>query len=92
MLTSEVPAVVEQAHAAIRYEVDSISKLSEAASKHPYYKWNQMWTRHVQDSVGLATVPVYRNAADPVRHLPSSIAVGSEDLVQRCPSQSLVVC
>ncbi|TIA09161.1 Translin, partial [Aureobasidium pullulans] len=34
----------------VNKEVESIAKLSDAASKYPYYKYNGMWTRHVQDA------------------------------------------
>ncbi|KAI4756725.1 hypothetical protein E4T51_10205 [Aureobasidium sp. EXF-12344] len=45
-----VPAVVSSAQESISKEVESIVKLSDAASKYPYYKYNGMWTRHVQDA------------------------------------------
>ncbi|KAI4728075.1 Translin [Aureobasidium sp. EXF-10728] len=45
-----VPAVVSSAQESISKEVESIAKLSDAASKYPYYKYNGMWTRHVQDA------------------------------------------
>ncbi|KAI4742314.1 Translin [Aureobasidium sp. EXF-12298] len=48
--TNELPAVVSSAQESINKEVESIAKLSEAASKYPYYKYNGMWTRHVQDA------------------------------------------
>ncbi|KAI5264508.1 hypothetical protein AUEXF2481DRAFT_34737 [Aureobasidium subglaciale EXF-2481] len=47
---NELPAVVSSAQESINKEVDSIAKLSAAASKYPYYKYNGMWTRHVQDA------------------------------------------
>ncbi|THY31599.1 Translin [Aureobasidium pullulans] len=47
---SELPAVVSSAQESINKEVESIAKLSDAASKYPYYKYNGMWTRHVQDA------------------------------------------
>ncbi|THX82595.1 Translin [Aureobasidium pullulans] len=47
---SELPAVVSSAQESINNEVESIAKLSDAASKYPYYKYNGMWTRHVQDA------------------------------------------
>lgn len=50
-----VPSVVSAAQDSIKNEVESIHKLSEAASKYPYYKYNGMWTRHVQDAVSLST-------------------------------------
>ncbi|KAF2239298.1 translin [Viridothelium virens] len=48
--TPEVSSVVVAAESAIRYEIDTIQKLSEAASKHPYYKYNGIWTRNIQDA------------------------------------------
>lgn len=47
----KVPSVVSAAQESIKNEVESIHKLSEAASKYPYYKYNGMWSRHVQDAV-----------------------------------------
>ncbi|KAG9525864.1 Translin, partial [Aureobasidium melanogenum] len=47
---NELPAVVSSAQESISKEVESIVKLSDAASKYPYYKYNGMWTRHVQDA------------------------------------------
>lgn len=40
----------------IKNEVASVLKLSEAASKYPYYKYNGMWTRHVQDAVSMIPI------------------------------------
>lgn len=47
----DLPSVVTSAEAAIRYEIDAVQKLAEAASKHPYYKFNGIWSRQVQDTV-----------------------------------------
>ncbi|KAF2264744.1 Translin [Lojkania enalia] len=47
---ARLSSVLEEAKAPIQNAVDSISKLSEAASKLPYYKFNSMWSRQVQDS------------------------------------------
>lgn len=46
-----VPSVVSAAQDSIKSEVESIQQLSGAASKYPYYKYNGMWSRHVQDAV-----------------------------------------
>lgn len=46
-----VPSVVSAAQDSIKSEVESIQQLSEAASKYPYYKYNGMWSRHIQDAV-----------------------------------------
>ena len=50
-----VPAVVSSAQESVHKEVESIAKLSDAASKYPYYKYNGMWTRHIQDAVSRKT-------------------------------------
>ncbi|GAB7350360.1 hypothetical protein MBLNU459_g0989t1 [Dothideomycetes sp. NU459] len=47
--TAELSSVVSSAQDSIKTEIETISKLSDAASKYPYYKYNGMWTRHVQD-------------------------------------------
>ncbi|KAK8189345.1 putative Translin-1 [Phyllosticta capitalensis] len=49
--TSQLPAVITAAEAAIRDEVAAVQKLAEAASKLPYYKFNGIWSRQVQDTV-----------------------------------------
>jgi hypothetical protein len=40
---------VSIAQSNIEMEIQTIHKLSETASKHPYYKFNYAWTRQVQD-------------------------------------------
>ncbi|KAK3114488.1 Translin-1 [Teratosphaeriaceae sp. CCFEE 6253] len=45
-----VPSVVNAAQANIDKEVQTIHKLSETASKQPYYKFNYSWARQVQDA------------------------------------------
>ncbi|KAL1646130.1 Translin-1 [Diplodia intermedia] len=32
-------------------EIEATQKLAEAASKHPYYKFNGIWSRQVQDTI-----------------------------------------
>lgn len=39
------------AEAAIKEQAESITKLSELSSKYPYYKYNGMWTRDVQNVI-----------------------------------------
>lgn len=51
-----MPAVVTAAESAIRLEIEAVQKLAEAASKHPYYKFNGIWSRQVQDTVSTATI------------------------------------
>ncbi|KAF1989968.1 Translin [Aulographum hederae CBS 113979] len=48
---AEVGNVITAAESSIRYEIDSIEKLSKAASEHPYYKWQFKWTHQVQDTI-----------------------------------------
>ncbi|KAF2138815.1 uncharacterized protein K452DRAFT_255704 [Aplosporella prunicola CBS 121167] len=49
--TAELPEVINAAEGAIRYEIDAVGKLAEASNNHPYYKFNGIWTRQVQDTV-----------------------------------------
>ncbi|OCK75689.1 Translin [Lepidopterella palustris CBS 459.81] len=49
-LASAIPEVVTAAEGSIENEVETILKLSQAASKLPYYKWNAMWSRQIQDA------------------------------------------
>ncbi|KAK3673389.1 Translin-1 [Recurvomyces mirabilis] len=48
--TADLPSVLSAAQTNIEKEVVTIQRLSEVASKHPYYKFNYAWTRHVQDA------------------------------------------
>ncbi|KAK1061169.1 Translin-1 [Friedmanniomyces endolithicus] len=45
-----VPSVVSSAQFSIDKEVQTIHKLSETASREPYYKFNYAWTRQIQDA------------------------------------------
>ncbi|KAF2200363.1 Translin [Delitschia confertaspora ATCC 74209] len=47
---SDLPNVLKSAEESIQKEVETIGKLSEAASKLPYYKFNNMWSRQIQDA------------------------------------------
>jgi len=49
--SSDIHSVVTAAQNSIANEVQSIQQLSEFASKHPYYKFNYAWTRHMQDAI-----------------------------------------
>ncbi|KAF2489856.1 Translin [Lophium mytilinum] len=49
-LTTPVSKVISDASVAVEDQVAIISKLSQAASKLPYYKWNTMWSRQIQDA------------------------------------------
>jgi len=46
---------VTSARSNIDKEIQTIHRLSETASKQPYYKFNFSWTRQIQDAV--RTVP-----------------------------------
>ncbi|KAK4981324.1 Translin-1 [Elasticomyces elasticus] len=48
--TAELSSIVTAAQSSIDHEVDTISKLAAAVSPHPYYKFNHMWTRQMQDA------------------------------------------
>ncbi|KAJ4022503.1 Translin-1 [Fusarium irregulare] len=48
------PALVSQVENAIKEEVAIVKELSEVASQHPYYKYNQKWARAAQNAIGTA--------------------------------------
>jgi len=48
---ADLQPVIVAAEKAIAEEVESIRKLSTIASNAPYYKYNSMWTREVQNVV-----------------------------------------
>jgi predicted translin family RNA/ssDNA-binding protein len=48
------PALVSQVEDAIKEEVSIVKELSEVASQHPYYKYNQKWARTIQNAIGTA--------------------------------------
>lgn len=50
-LTTTAPTVVNVAEAELQAQFKTIRTLAEQASKQPYYKWNNMWTRTMQDVV-----------------------------------------
>ena len=35
----------------ISQQIETIGKLGEVASKYPYYKYNYLWTRDIQNAV-----------------------------------------
>ena len=43
--------VVQEAERSIGEQRATIGELAAVASKHPYYKYNTMWSRDVQDTV-----------------------------------------
>lgn len=46
-----VSNVLDAAKEPIQSAMATVAKLSESASKLPYYKYNQMWNRQIQDLV-----------------------------------------
>ncbi|KAF2681446.1 Translin [Lentithecium fluviatile CBS 122367] len=47
---ADLPNVLKAVEEPIRNVIETVSKLSHTASKQPYYKFNQMWARQVQDA------------------------------------------
>lgn len=48
------PALVAQVEDAIKKQVTIIGELNTLASNHPYYKYNNKWSRTVQSAIGTA--------------------------------------
>ncbi|KAK5748138.1 Translin-1 [Elasticomyces elasticus] len=48
--SADVQAVVSSAQSNLDQEIQTIHKLSETASKQPYYKFNYSWSRQIQDA------------------------------------------
>ncbi|TGO81356.1 hypothetical protein BPOR_1191g00040 [Botrytis porri] len=48
---SHLQPVLVSAENAIKEEAESIQKLADIASNHPYYKYNGIWTRDVQNVI-----------------------------------------
>ncbi|KAI9697759.1 MAG: hypothetical protein M1836_004435 [Candelina mexicana] len=48
--SAQLAPTIDAAEKAIRDEVDTIYDLSEVASKYPYYKYNGLWTRDIQNA------------------------------------------
>lgn len=51
LIVSAVKTTLLDAQNAIEDQMVTISKLQHVASKHPYYKYNSMWTREMQNVV-----------------------------------------
>ncbi|KAI9858463.1 MAG: hypothetical protein M1824_004330 [Vezdaea acicularis] len=47
--SNQLSPILEDAERSILVEVETISGLSTLASKHPYYKYNSLWSRDVQN-------------------------------------------
>lgn len=48
---SAVSEMLKAAQEPIDNVIETVSKLSQAASKMPYYKFNNMWSRQMQGAV-----------------------------------------
>lgn len=46
-----VPSVLKASEEHIQGAIATVSKLAQAASKQPYYKFNGIWSRQVQEAV-----------------------------------------
>lgn len=46
-----VSALVAEAEQAVRHQAAAVKDLAAVASQHAYYRYNGIWTRHVQDTV-----------------------------------------
>lgn len=57
-----VEELTNEADTLIKNSASTLSKLSEAASKQPYYRWNNMWSRQVQDLVKISSSPASQDA------------------------------
>ncbi|CAF9903376.1 MAG: hypothetical protein HETSPECPRED_000240 [Heterodermia speciosa] len=48
---AQIQATVSDAEKSIFAQVSTIGEISGVASNQPYYKYNSMWTKHMQDTV-----------------------------------------
>jgi len=48
--SAKLESTITDAEKSIIQQIETISKLSEVASKYPYYKYNGMWTRDIQNA------------------------------------------
>ena len=51
LIEAVVESTILDAEKSISQQVQTISKLADVASKYPYYKYNSMWTKDVQNAV-----------------------------------------
>ncbi|MCJ1298862.1 hypothetical protein MMC08_001653 [Hypocenomyce scalaris] len=49
--SAQLASTIADAENSVSRQVETISKLADVASKYPYYKYNGMWTRDVQNAV-----------------------------------------
>lgn len=48
---ADYPSLLGQVEDAVKKQVSTVARLSEFASKYPYYKYNIKWTRNLQDAI-----------------------------------------
>ncbi|CAD6499523.1 BgTH12-03635 [Blumeria graminis f. sp. triticale] len=48
---AQLKSVIEAAEKSIKLELQSVGTLATIASKSPYYKYNQLWTRDIQNLI-----------------------------------------
>ena len=48
---ANLPPLLATAGSSIKEEGNTVATLAQLASTQPYYKWNQMWNRTLQDTV-----------------------------------------
>jgi hypothetical protein len=65
-LTRAVPEVLKAGQEPMNNLIDTVSKLAQAASKMPYYKFNNMWSRQMQGAVRSATTQIFIQDANVV--------------------------
>lgn len=53
---------IQDGERSISEQVECIGKLAVVASRYPYYKYNSIWTRDIQNAVG-SMAYVYREGA-----------------------------
>lgn len=47
---ADLASTLSEAGESINQQVENISKLNQVASKHPYYRYNTMWSREMQNA------------------------------------------
>lgn len=53
------PELIAQVEKSIQDEVTIVKELNEVASQHPYYKYNQKWSRTMQNAIGTALMTAW---------------------------------
>ncbi|KAL8809379.1 MAG: hypothetical protein Q9200_003467 [Gallowayella weberi] len=75
---AELGEALKPAWSSILEQVSIIKEIETVASKHPYYKYNQLWTRDVQETILAVILCVWLGAGGkPQGSLPTIEEVGS---------------